>query len=86
MRLEAVLGGEAGVHEVAFDLVPFFDAAVVEQFQIILDDERDNIMLQALLKEDQTAYTAISILEGMDTFKCHTEATMSSKVLEGSAL
>ena len=54
-------------------MVPFFEAAVVEQLQIILDDERDNVMLQAFLKKDQSAYTAISVLEGMDAFKGHME-------------
>ena len=86
MRLKAVLGGEAGVHEVAFDLVPFFETAVVEQFQIILDDERDNIMLQALLKEDQTAYTAISILEGMDALKGYVEGYDVLKGLRGQCI
>ena len=30
-------------------------------------------MLQAFLKEDQAAYAAISVLEGMDALKCHME-------------
>ena len=66
-----VLGGEAGVHEEAFFVVPFFEATVVEQLQIVLDDEWHNIVLQALLEKDQAAYTAISVLKGMDAFKSH---------------
>ena len=36
--LKAVLGGEAGVHEEAFDLIPFFEVSVVEQLQIVLNN------------------------------------------------
>ena len=78
-----VLGGEAGVHEVAFDLVPFFEASVVEQFQVIFDDEGHDVILQALFKEDQAAYTAISILEGMDAFKGRVEGYDILKGLRG---
>ena len=67
------MGGEAGVHEVTFFVVPFFETAVVEQFQIILDDEWDNVMLETLFKEDQPAYTSVSVLEGMDAFKSYME-------------
>ena len=55
ISLKAVLGGEAGVHKEAFFVIPFFETAVVEQFQVVLDDEGDNIMLEALFEEDQAA-------------------------------
>ena len=71
ISFKAVLGGKAGVHKEAFFAIPFFEAAVVEQLQVILDNEGDNIVLQTLLEEDQTAYTAVSVLEGMDAFKGH---------------
>jgi hypothetical protein len=45
IRLEAVLGGEAGICEIAFFPVPFLEAAIVIEFQTVLDDEGDNIML-----------------------------------------
>ena len=67
------MGGEAGVHEETFFAIPFFETAVVEQFQIVLDNKGDNIVLEAFLKEDQAAYTAISVLEGMDALKGHME-------------
>ena len=79
VSLKAILGSEAGVHKEAFFVVPFFEAAVVEQFQIVLNDKRNNIMLQALFEEDQAAHTAISVLEGM-------KSTTSSKVLDGNVL
>ena len=64
-------------------MVPLFKAAVVEQLQIVLNNEGDNIVLQALLKEDQTTYTAVSVLEGMDTFKSHMEGYNILKGLRG---
>ena len=63
------MGGEAGVHKETFFSIPFFKPSVVEQFQVVLDNKGDNIVLQALLEEDQAAYTAVSVLEGMDAFK-----------------
>lgn len=45
ISLKTILGGEAGVYKEAFFVVPLFKAAVVEKFQIVLDDERNNIML-----------------------------------------
>ena len=77
---KAVLGGEAGVHKETFFSIPFFKPSVVEQFQVVLDDERHNVMLQALLKKEQATYTAISVLEGMDAFKRYVEG---HDVLEG---
>ena len=43
-------------------------------------------MLQALLEEDQTAYTTVSVLEGMNTFKSYMESYDVLKVLEGNSL
>ena len=80
------MGGEAGVHEEAFFAIPFFEATVVEQLQVILDNEGDNIILQTLLKEDQAAYTTVSVLEGMDTFKCHMEGYDVLKGLSGQRI
>ena len=38
-RLVLVLGGKAGVREVAVDLPPFAGTAVVEEFELFGDDE-----------------------------------------------
>ena len=43
-------------------------------------------MLQALLEEDQTAYTAISVLEGMDAFKGYMEGYDVLKALRGQRI
>ena len=72
--LKSILGGEAGVHKEAFFVVPLFESAIVKQLQVILDDERHNVVLQTLFKEDQSAYTAVSVLEGMDALKGYMES------------
>mgnify|MGYP006333395041 CR=1 FL=1 len=71
VSLEPVLGGEAGVHKEAFFVIPLFKATVIEQLQIVLDNEGNDVVLQALFKEDQAAYAAISVLKGMDAFKSY---------------
>ena len=43
-------------------------------------------MLQALLEEDQAAYTTISVLEGMDALKCHMEGYDVLKSLSGQCI
>ena len=63
--LEAILGGQAGVHQEALFPIPFLKASIVEQLKIVLNDKGNDVVLQAFLKEDQAAYTAISVLEGM---------------------
>ena len=80
------MGGEAGVHKETFFSIPFFKPSVVEQFQVVLDDERHNVMLQALLKKEKATYTAISVLEGMDAFKCHMEGYDVLKGLSGQCV
>ena len=45
IRFKAILGGEAGVHEESLFVIPFFEATVVKQFQIIFDDKWHNVML-----------------------------------------
>jgi len=67
-------------------VVPFFETTVVEKFQIVFDDEGDDIVLQAFFKEDQAAYAAISILEGMDAFKGYMEGCDVLKGLRGQSI
>ena len=43
-------------------------------------------MLQTLLKENQAAYTTISVLEGMNAFKCHMEGHNVLKGLRGQCI
>ena len=74
---------ETGVHEEAFFAIPLFNPTVVEQLQVVLNNEGDDVILQTLLKEDQAAYTAVSILEGMDALKGHMEGHDILKGLRG---
>lgn len=64
-------------------MVPLFKAAVVEQLQIVLNNEGDNIVLQALLKEDQSSYAAIFVLERMNALKSYMEGYDVLKGLRG---
>ena len=65
-RFVVVLCCEAGIGEIAVDMAPFAKTAVVKQFQVVRDDERDDSVSQAFLEQDQTPHTAISVLERMD--------------------
>ena len=64
-------------------MVPLFKAAVVEQLQIVLNNEGDNIVLQALLEEEQSSYAAISVLERMNALKSYMEGYDVLKGLRG---
>ena len=61
-------------------MIPFFQSTIIEQFQIILDNKRNNIVFQALLEHNQSAYTTITILKRMDSFKLHMKV---QNILEG---
>ena len=56
-----LLRRQAGIHQITLSPVPFLQPAIIEQFQIILDDERDHIIFQALFEQDQSAHTDVSI-------------------------
>ena len=86
IRLKPILSGEAGVHEEAFFVIPLFEAAVVKQFQVVLNDKRYNVVFQALFEKDQAAYTAISVLEGMDAFKSYMDGYNVLKGLRGQCI
>ena len=78
-----ILGGEAGVCEVAVNMAPLMKTAIIEHLQIICDDEGNDAICEAFLEHDETAYTSVAILEGMNLL----EADMEIKdVFEGLAL
>ena len=68
ISLKAVLGGETGVDKETFFTIPFFEATIVEQFQVIFDDEGHDVMLQAHPKEDPAAYTTVSVVGSLNLF------------------
>ena len=47
--------------QITFLIVPLFQSTVVEHLQIVLDNERHDIIFQTFLKHNQSAYTAVSI-------------------------
>lgn len=56
-----VLCGQTGIRQIAFFIVPFFQSSIIEHLQIVLNDKRNNIIFQALLEHNQSAYTTIPI-------------------------
>ena len=73
LGLKAVLGFHHYIHQFVAVVVPFFDATEVSGAAFVVDDEWHNAVAQAFLKEYQSAYTAISILEGEDLLESDVE-------------
>ena len=61
IRFILVLCGQAGISQIALFVVPFLQSTVVEHLQIVLYDERNDIVFQALLKHDQPAHTTVAV-------------------------
>ena len=59
--------------QISFFIAPFFRSTIIENFQIILDDEWNDIMIQALRKHNQYAHMAIAVLKWMDPLKLYME-------------
>src|SRR5699024_1532678 len=53
IRLISILCGQASICQIPFFIVPLFQSAIIEQFQIILNDKRNNIIFQAFFKHNQ---------------------------------
>ena len=68
-----VLGGEAGVGEVAVDVAPFVETAVVEELELFGDDEGDDVRREAFFQHHQSADAAIAVLEGVDALELAVE-------------
>lgn len=54
---------------IAFFMILFLQSTIVEHFQSILDNEWSDIIFEALLEHNQSAHTAIPILERMDSLE-----------------
>ena len=78
--LEAVLRETAGVAEAAWFGFPVLQAAVVEGFQIVRDDEGNDAAAQAFLEQQQAAVTAVAVLEGVDALEAVVEV---QQIVEG---
>ena len=78
-----ILGREASVCEVAINVTPFAKATIVEEFQVVCDDEGDDVVSEAFFEHDEATHATVTILEGMNLL----ETDMKVKnVFEGLAL
>ncbi len=66
---EFVLGCQTGIAQVSALFFPFFQTAVVEEFEIIINNKRHNSVSQAFFKQKQPADSAVSVLERMNTLE-----------------
>ena len=66
---EGILPVKTGVRQIAFFLLPFGQPPVIKRFFGVLDDEWDNGVAQAFLECNQSSYSAVPVLEGMDALK-----------------
>lgn len=61
IRLILILCCQTGIGQITFFVVPFLQSTIIEQLQIILNNERNNIVFQTLLKHNQSAHASITI-------------------------
>ena len=73
IRFILILCCQTGIGQITFFIVPFLQSTVIEHFQIIVNDKRNNIVFQTLLKHNQSAHTPVAVLERMDPLKLHME-------------
>ena len=73
LGLEAVLGFHYHVHQFIVVIVPFLDATEVAGAAFVVNDKGHNAVAQAFLEHQQSAYTAIAVLEGEDLLKADME-------------
>lgn len=71
--LEASLCFEAGREQGGSIHVPFADAFEILRAPLVIEDERRDLMAQALFEHEQPADASIAIREGADAFKAHME-------------
>ena len=68
-NLIPILCRQTSISQISFNVWPLLHTTVVEQFQIIGNDERKMSICHAFLEHDESPYTAVSVLEGVDTFE-----------------
>lgn len=65
---------------------PVGEASVVEGFEEICDDKGDDVVREAFFEHDETADTAVAILEGVNALECVVEVQNIIKGLFFNAL
>ena len=88
LNLEIVQGGlvcilrrQTSVEEIAVDLSPFLEPAIIVELQLFAYDERNDVVSKALLEHKESSDPAVPVLEGVyalelamqinDVFKRH---------------
>ena len=62
-------GLDTSVGQITVDVTPFAKTPVIEEFEIVSDDKRNDTVGKALLEHHKAPYTSISVLEGMNDFE-----------------
>lgn len=71
--LVCILGGKAGVHQIAICVAPLLQASIVVELKFFCNDERDNGVCKTLLEHKQAPDPSVAVLERMDTLKSAVE-------------
>lgn len=79
--LVIILCREAGIGKKTIDSSPFPESAVIVEFQIICNDERNYSASQTLFEHNKPPHTPIPVLKRMDGFKLLVEINNILKVL-----
>ena len=66
-----ILCGKTRIHQVPLLMIPLFQSSVIEHFQMILNDEWNNIVFQTFLEHNQSAHTTIPILKRVDALQSY---------------
>lgn len=67
------MASKADVSEIAVDVAPFVEAAIIEELEFFGDDEGDNVVGEAFLEHYQAADSSVAVLEGVDAFELDVE-------------
>lgn len=71
--LKFILSRKAGIDKESALRIPFLEPSVIKELMLLVYNERDDIMLQALAEHNESADSTVSVLEGMYSLKCYVE-------------
>ena len=69
--LEIILSCQTSVSKITVDMPPILQSTIIKQAQVLTDDKRDDVVLQALPKYQHSPYAAIAVLKRMNAFELH---------------
>lgn len=56
-----ILCSQTSIRQITFFIIPLFQSTIIKQFQIILNDKRNNIIVQTFLEHNQSSDTTVTI-------------------------